>query len=150
MAIKIIFKDENIQFKSGIYKITFRERFYIGCSTFFDGRKRSHQSQINKFLANSDLPWLGSYCNIIDHLKKYPQITEGVMELLEECDRWDNIKLFAREKEWIWKLSQDGMCLNLGSCHYFTAEEAAILNAQYNEWYAKTFPNILRGSNSTV
>lgn len=121
MSIKIVVSFEDAR-KRGVYKIQFRERFYIGCADWVLPRMKQHAKVINKLLTGAPMtPANDYYSHIVSHLKKYPEISQGVVSILEEVPR--DVHIFTVEKKWIKLLSRDGMCLNSTEIQYWTEEE---------------------------
>jgi hypothetical protein len=130
MPIKLIISFEDSR-KRGVYRIDFRERFYVGCADWVLSRMKQHARMINKLLAGAPMtPANDYYCHIVSHIQKYPEITQGVVSILEEVPRSENI--FAVEKKWIKSMSGGGMCLNSREIQYWTEEEIEGLKKQFN------------------
>lgn len=101
--------------RSGVYKINFGPRFYIGCAQQVGGmgaRIRSHKSVINALLKEEPTPNLpGSYLNIIYWLYAHPEIHSADVELLEYYIVSED-PIAEVEYRWITQLSVNGLCLN--------------------------------------
>lgn len=119
--VQIIVSSEDSR-KRGIYKIDFGERFYIGCANWVLPRMKQHARSINKILSGSPMtPANDYYCHIISHLRKYPEITTGIVCVLEEVPR--DGRIFDVEKKWKRFLNGAGMCLNTTESQYWTEDE---------------------------
>lgn len=128
MAIQIVVSFDDAR-KRGIYKIQFRERFYVGCADWVRPRMKQHSREINKLLSGAPMtPANEYYCFVVSHIQKYPEIVHGVVSILEEVPR--NVDIFTIERKWIKRLSRDGMCLNSTEVQLWTEEEIEELKKQ--------------------
>lgn len=89
--VRILFKPGQFweRHVSGVYKITFGRRFYIGRSKLLFSRWQSHNRGLN--LALSQYPGYnetsyGYYGCLIQYLLENPKITVGYIELLHQCE----------------------------------------------------------------
>lgn len=76
-----------MQYLSGIYKITFGEKFYIGRSHFIYKRRYDHYVSVNKIINGDESPNLAYYGGLSAHLKENPKIKVGYMRVIHvsEC-----------------------------------------------------------------
>ena len=126
------------KFKSGIYKINFGTKFYIGYAHDLDNRRRKHQSEINALLNGATMDGRnGYYRHIVSFIQRYPDITFGEMELLHECYFENRMHMESIEEEWILKLNTSGMCLNCSYPQGMTDDEMRQFIAgtfNYRQW----------------
>lgn len=126
---------------SGVYTLTFGERFYVGVSNYLGVRMGQHKRAINGLLAGNQWSEKNNYYEqIITHLSLNLEIEECVMKLIDPCQ--------ASEEFWINKLSKTtGACLNYGCYVDYSVEETIKM---VPEKYRDEISNIFRSSNSTV
>ena len=97
--------------KSGVYRIWFGDKFYIGstCNSYF--RMKSHSTAISKAMAKQFYMPDTSVKNIVVYLKANPCITEGIFEMIQICEGIQNLV----DAEYIWLMTYKGRidCLNM-------------------------------------
>lgn len=101
--------------RSGVYKLWFGDKFYIGRSRHLNDRLRSHERDLNRRKNGRWWNITGPqdfYQFVIMHLKKNPQINVAYMEVLEYCKTDE--ELIAAEQKYFDMHEWDVNCLNLG------------------------------------
>lgn len=74
------------RYASGIYKITFGQKFYIGRSHFLLARWYTHYSDIEKSLTDPFNPKFDFYGSLISYLQENPRIKVGYIKLIKVCE----------------------------------------------------------------
>jgi hypothetical protein len=97
--------------KSGVYKIWFGEKFYIGSTKNSTSRMKSHSNTISSALTNPFFIEETSVKNIVDHIRANPGMTEAVLEMIHLCEGIQNLV----DQEYISLMTYKGRinCLNL-------------------------------------
>ena len=80
-----------MQYLSGIYKITFGEKFYIGRSHFIYKRRYEHYISINKIIAGNSDPKLDYYGGLSVYLKENPKIKVGYMKVIYASESYEEM-----------------------------------------------------------
>lgn len=80
------------RYASGIYKITFGEKFYIGRTYFLFSRWYAHYLDIHKGI-NGDLPnhKLEFYGSLINYLQENQRIKVGYIQLIKVCQDYQDM-----------------------------------------------------------
>jgi hypothetical protein len=109
MAIQIVALNEQDLDKTGIYRIWFGTKFYIGATMNTTNRIAQHEkSIINGF--NGHRIGRNSITNIVFYLSRNKFIETAFFELLEECSC--ELDLVDCEHDWLCNFKQDDNCLN--------------------------------------
>lgn len=98
---------------SGVYKITFGHRFYIGRSKLLFNRWQSHNRGINKALReypNHDEANAGYYGSMLRYLHENPKIKVGYVELLHQCE--NDYELWCMENKYLQDNKNNPDCFN--------------------------------------
>lgn len=98
----------------GIYRLWFKNKYYIGRTRELKSRLRSHERDIQRrFEKNNGEPTspLDFYQHVLRWIKE-KNIKRGYMEIIERCYCDDD--LVAAEQRWFDKCEFDKNCLNLG------------------------------------
>lgn len=111
LPIKIHFAYSIVGIVSGVYKIYFGKKYYIGRSVDMVARVNKHCQEINYHLQLKILKPQGSYRNIKNHLIKYPSISVATVTILKICVREELQKI---EYNYLKKALRDKNCLNAG------------------------------------
>lgn len=104
--IKFVFPNKN---GCGIYKISFANKYYIGCSNNIFKRIREHRRLINYLMEKEILVAMGAYRKIKKMLVSNSRIDIAICTILEECEEKF---LIAVEREYLIKSVNDKNCLN--------------------------------------
>lgn len=121
--------DEFDRRKKGVYKLSFGNRCYIGCTRRSIWRRmKEHEETVNGLLSGSEYDDQYYLNNVATHLSLHPEITEGVVEVLEQfVSRAESGNIFEMEKKWIAIFVREGNCLNYRFYQNWSREEFAVL-----------------------
>ena len=95
--------------RSGVYRIWFGDRFYIGSSSNIYNRMRLHESDLSRYLGKGRLaPESGSWqANLIG--EDTDRVIVGRVEILDICSEEDH---FMLEDQYLKAAEGDPRCLN--------------------------------------
>lgn len=97
---------------SGVYMISYGEKFYVGYSKGISQRLYNHGREVTSLLNSSD-PIIDYHYlfKVVNHLKTTPSIQFGVATMLQYCTEEDFIK---NEQKWLTFYKDNSNCLNMG------------------------------------
>lgn len=79
------------RYASGVYKLTFGHRFYIGRTNLLYNRWYCHFTDINKLVNGSKSPKLDYYGDTGQYLIENPKIKVGYLQLIAVCQSFDEM-----------------------------------------------------------
>lgn len=79
------------RYASGVYKLSFGHRFYIGRTNLLYTRWYSHFTDINKLINGSKSPTLEYYGDTARYLIENPKIKVGYIQLIAVCQSFDEM-----------------------------------------------------------
>ncbi len=108
--IDFVFLDETHCERTGIYKIWFGNKYYIGSTIDTLDRMKYHYFSLVFAFTQGEKIGNNSTTKMVNHLLCNPHIKNAFVELIQCCNT--EYDLVAAEKKWLTPCEHDANCLN--------------------------------------